>query len=186
MNYNYYNRSDIYNKKRKIYGDDIMWKSYDDIYEISTEGKIRNKKRPNRVLKTYISNCGYEKFKGHNVHNYVHRMVAETFLPNPSGKEQVNHKNGNKLDNRVENLEWVTRSENVTHAYKYLGRNSNHYGSKGHNAKKVYQYSLEGQLLATYSSGGAAAAAVRGASPNISRCCKGHIKTYKGFVWKNE
>lgn len=163
-----------------------MWRKVNDIYEVSTEGKIRNRKRPNKILKTYITNCGYEKFSGHNYKQYVHRMVAEVFIPNPYDKEQVNHKNGNKLDNRVENLEWTTRSENVSHAYKCLGRNSNRYGSKGHNTKKVYQYSLDGQLLATYSSVGAAAAAVGGTSPNISKCCKGHIKTYKSFIWKNE
>ena len=105
MNYNYYNGSDIYKKKEKF-----MEMILCGNHMISTSGK----KSPDKILKTYVNNCGYEKFKGHNVHQYVHRMVAETFIPNPSGKEQVNHKNGNKLDNRAENLEWATRSENVS------------------------------------------------------------------------
>lgn len=57
-------------------------------------------------------------------HIYIHRAIAKAFIPNPENKSQVNHINGIKTDNRIENLEWVTQWENNIHSYKYLTRKS--------------------------------------------------------------
>ena len=97
------------------------WKQIPNLsYEISSLGKIRNLQ--GKVLKTYIQNSGYEQIKinyqGLHIHRSIHRLVAEAFIPNPLNKKYVNHIDGNKLNNTVDNLEWCTNSENILHARK--------------------------------------------------------------------
>lgn len=89
---------------------------YEGIYKVSSYGRVQNSY--GHILKPEISRNGYERVTLFDRKKYqVHRLVAIAFIPNPQNKEVVNHKNGVKTDNAVDNLEWNTWSENVSHAY---------------------------------------------------------------------
>lgn len=102
------------------------WKDiigYEGIYQISSHGSIKSLKyKKERILKPFLDTCGYLSIDlcNHCIEDYrrIHRLVAEAFIPQIVGKNYVNHKDGNKANNNVNNLEWCTASENVTHAYK--------------------------------------------------------------------
>lgn len=110
-------------------------KNYEGLYEVSDSGEIRNVKFDrHNVLKGNTNDIGYRYVtlsKDNKKRTfYYHRIVAETFIPKEDNRIQVNHKNGNKQDNRADNLEWVTISENARHRTRVLKKHSLRYDGK--------------------------------------------------------
>ena len=91
-------------------------------YEITKDGVIR-KKDSKRIKSQYVGSTGYSMVSLNNDNGIskprrVHRLIAKTFISNPENKKYINHINGDKLDNRIENLEWCTMTENNQHGFK--------------------------------------------------------------------
>ena len=89
-------------------------------YEINKLGQVRNK-TSKKILSQSLSSKGYYQINIANKSRRIHKLLAETFISNPLNLETVNHINGNKLDNNLSNLEWLSRSENVKHSREILG-----------------------------------------------------------------
>jgi hypothetical protein len=165
---------------------------YEGLYKISDTGKVLGLKRgkflkPNHSGRYWmISLCKNNKMKTIS----VHRLVAITFIPNPNNLPEVNHKNGIKTDNYINNLEWSTRSENRLHSYKVLGEIANKpwlgkFGKDNPRSIPVGQYNLSGQLIATYESSKDAQRKTGIKQGSISMVCNGKkLKQTGGFKWK--
>ena len=118
---------------------------------------------------------------------YIHRLIAESFLENIEKKEEVNHIDGNRGNNSLSNLEWVTRSENHHHRYKVLGQRGVNYGktgAKNWKSKPVLQYDKEMNFVAEYP-GVMEAQRQTGISESNIRCViYGRSKTAGGYKWE--
>lgn len=162
-------------------------KEFEDLYEISNMGNVKCLPRKKgfgkgwytkpKIRKYYLTNAGYamvQLIKDKTKHRRtLHRLVAFHFIPNPKNKPQVNHKDKNKLNNKVENLEWATRSENMLHA-----------GVISKKRVKIVQKTLAGVKIKTWPSITAAVVATGLARGSITGCLSGKYKRGGGFIWE--
>lgn len=176
-----------------------IWKPVEDFknkYEISNFGRIRNI-ITNNILKMTNKNGDYLTLvlydEKHKRTTRIHRLVAQAFIPNPNNYPVVNHINGNKQDNRVENLEWCTYSHNTKEAIKQnkniiLGitkYNKNKFSNK---YGRIYQFDKNNNLIDIYNN-------LQNASDKTNTCKRNILqvinhqqgrKQANGFIWKCE
>lgn len=161
-------------------------KGYEGVYQVSNYGNVRRilkggqprllKNRPS--LNYYTVSLSYN----HTKKTYaIHRLVAETFLLRKPWETEVNHKDGNKLNNNVDNLEWVTQKENIQHAINVLNKNP-----FGKPPRKVKCIDANGTVVAEYRSITDAAKALGKLSARaaITNVCKGYTPSAYGYKWE--
>jgi len=172
---------------------------YEGLYKVSSFGNIMSTYCKNIIWYSKIRRLGtnikwyriVSLYKdGHNTSFLVHRLVCLSFLPNPLWKEQVNHINWIKNDNKLNNLEWCTPKENKIHSYKVLGyKHSKKQKEVGAingmvMAKKIYQYSLSWTFIKQWLSIKSASRALSINAANIWTCCQSIRKSAGWFLWK--
>jgi len=164
-------------------------KGYEGLYQVSNLGRVRSSGL--QIMKTRVSGCYYRiKLCNHGAceHVFVHRLVADAFIPNPKKKTQVNHIDGNKLNNIVSNLEWVTPSENAIHSHRVLGHKANNpalgkFGVEHWNSKIVLQIK-NGVIIGEFFGACEAQRKTKINNSGICMVCRGERKTAGGYQWK--
>lgn len=175
-----------------------IWKAhpkFKDMVEFSNLGRVKSYYRHSdgKILINRVKdNTGYERLYINGKRYRIHRFVAELFVPNPEHKLEVNHKDGNKLNNRADNLEWTTRSENQKHAYKIGLQKPSKKQKRAvakwnseNRIKTIYQYDSKGILITTHNSCKECSQYFNTSEATISRHCN-QRKPYKNYILSYE
>lgn len=179
-----------------------IWKpiiGYEWMYEISNMWRVKTlyfwkeKIRKNCISKELYAMV-WLKINKLEKKISVHRLVAIAFIPNPENKEQVNHINWIRTDNRVENLEWCTGSENCLHKYRVLWSKNPMFWkpsamrwviwNKHHSSKKISQYSKDWEFIREWDSATIASIWTLIKRWNISSCCTWKLKSAWWYIWR--
>ena len=158
------------------------WKQIKDFpnYYISNMGNVKSNTKFNKVLKQYKTIGNYLSVTLYNngiaKKKVVHRLVATHFIDNPNNLPEVNHIDGNKHNNKADNLEWCTSKYNQIHAIK-----NNLYK---HYERKVNQYDLNGNYIKTWNSMTQAEKELKLCPRSICSCCNGRAKSSGGYRWE--
>lgn len=182
-----------------------VWKdipNYEGYYQVSNLGRVKSLKRiiirrdgkpylqKEKILQPIRNHKGYCQcfltinFKGNS--KAIHRLVAETFIPNPNNLSQVNHKDGNKENNCVDNLEWITNYDNMQHSIKTGLRDVKKITDKLKvvNSRKIIQYDLDGNFIKQYNSISNAEKELHIPNQNIVKVCQGKRRTAHNFIFR--
>ena len=165
---------------------------YENYYMVDKNGNVFGIKR-GKIMTPVESNNGYLQVHltkdGKAKSCKIHRLVAQAFIPNPYNLPQVNHKDENKKNNNVENLEWCTQSYNMSYKdgqkRRAKSRNYEDISKKRSDvqSKEVTQYDYDGRIIAIWKN--AYMAENHGYNRTmINQCCLGNKKSHKGFLWK--
>lgn len=159
----------------------VYIKGYKGLYEVSNLGRVRNIVT-GKFLKGRINLSGYRQVcfckDGKKKWFLIHRLVGEEFVPNLFGDNEIDHIDGNRLNNRSDNLRWVSSSENKRNIPKSVRR------KKKGKVRKINQYTLDGGFVRQWPSASAVQRETGFCSLCILWCCQGKSKTSHGYLWR--
>lgn len=170
----------------------IKW---DTSYEINRDGEVyfkggytsNGKRRRSQFVAKTLGDKGYYIVHLNKKVYLLHRLIAETFIPNPNNLPEVDHIDGTRQNNSISNLRWVTHKENLNNPVAIQREIDSHTGKTGkycHNSVSITQLDLDGNYIREWDSMADVTRELGISTGNICSCCQGKYKTAGGYIWK--